>query len=119
MLGTRGHAPWAGKQRRKSDVHVQYYAIKTDFKCYRLIRVISRGPTMTHLSRLVCCRLHLGGREKLESRYRLGSRYGLGRLQFHHGDGILHSRTEASKDADLLWLLRTETDHYLRIRGER
>lgn len=101
-------------------MHVQYCANKKQIlKCCGLIRVISRGPTMTYLSRLVCCRLHLGGREKLESRYRLGSRHGLGRLQLHHGDGILHSGTEASKDTDLLGLLRTETDNYFRIRGER
>lgn len=83
------------------------------------MRVSSRVPTMSYLGRFVSGRLHLGGRDELESRYRRESRYSLGSLQLQHGSGLLHSSAEASVDTDILGFLRTETHNYVRIHSQR
>lgn len=100
-----GHAPKTGTQRQILDAHVMVKVLK---------RVSCWVSIMSYRRRFVFRRFHLGGREQLGSRYRIDSRVqlesrkGHGRLQLQHGSGLLHSRAEASVDADIPGFLRRE-----------
>lgn len=127
-----------GTPSRFTDMHHRLdhnkASITSRYKCTELNTtsifywwVSSQVPIMSYPGRFFIRRLHLSGRNKLESRdglesrYCLGSKYGLdgrfglGSMQFQHGNRFLHSRAEASKDTDVLGLLRTEACKYVKI----
>lgn len=70
--------------------------------------VSGQAAPVSYQGRLLGCRFHLGGWEKLGGRNGLGGRYGFGGLQFQHGSG-LGLGAEAGVGADIFGFLRRES----------